>query len=238
MRKHLRNAPVHVAEIADAESHWRGLSVAHLASGERYFECQVNSAMLAIFVARKIRQWRRVTLWTSECFRTIGHERFHGDDPWRDGRSETLGEEWSERLGPPSFNVAREPIVNETEAEDVLLGLVDRNALAEFVSGADIETGLGFIVETLAGSELRKLRGIIARLSLWTANFASAGNDARSATVIADGHVLVIRQQRIVGAEHASDIRRVIDRRIEIRVVADVCRHQHFSERNGTQVSR
>src|SRR4051812_21819733 len=197
MRKHLRNAPVHVAEIADAESHWRGLSVAHLASVERKFECQVNSALLAIFVARKIRQWRRVTLWTSECLRTIGHERFHGDDPWRDGRSETLGEEWSERLVLPRLNVARRPIVNETEAEDVLLGLVDRNALAEFVSGADIETDLEFIVETLAGSELRRLRGIIARLSLRTANFSSARHDARRTSVIADGDIFVIRQQRI-----------------------------------------
>ena len=39
--------------------------------------------------------------------------------------------------------------------------------------------------------------------------------------MIADRHVLVVGQQRLVGPEHAADVRRVKDRRVEIRVVAD-----------------
>ena len=52
--------------------------------------------------------------------------------------------------------------------------------------------------------------------------------------MIADRHMLVVRQQRIVRAEHAPDIRRVIHRRIEVRVVAHLRRqhHLHISHRD------
>jgi hypothetical protein len=40
--------------------------------------------------------------------------------------------------------------------------------------------------------------------------------------VIPDGNPLVVRQERMVGAEHASDVRGVLDRCVEVRVVADL----------------
>ncbi len=48
--------------------------------------------------------------------------------------------------------------------------------------------------------------------------------DRRGAAVIADGHVLVVGQQRIVGPEQPPDIQRVVDAGVEIRVVADRAR--------------
>ena len=46
-------------------------------------------------------------------------------------------------------------------------------------------------------------------------------HDRRGAAVIADRHVLVVRQQRIVGAEQLAGVGRVVDAGEEIRVVAD-----------------
>ena len=39
--------------------------------------------------------------------------------------------------------------------------------------------------------------------------------------MVADGHVLVVREQWIVGAELASDVHRVMNAGVEVRVVAD-----------------
>ena len=50
---------------------------------------------------------------------------------------------------------------------------------------------------------------------------AATDDDRRRASVIPDRHPLVVRQQRIVGPEHAAEVRGVLDRRIEVGVVAD-----------------
>ena len=49
----------------------------------------------------------------------------------------------------------------------------------------------------------------------------AAGDHRRGPAVIADGHVLVVRQQRVVGPHHRPDVGGVEDRRVEVRVVAD-----------------
>ena len=46
--------------------------------------------------------------------------------------------------------------------------------------------------------------------------------------MIADRHPLVVRQQRRIGAEQLADVRRVIDRRVEVGVVADTRGHRVF----------
>ena len=39
--------------------------------------------------------------------------------------------------------------------------------------------------------------------------------------MVADGNVLVVRQQRVVGPEHLADVGRVVDADVEVSVVAD-----------------
>ena len=46
--------------------------------------------------------------------------------------------------------------------------------------------------------------------------------------MIADWHPLVVRKQRVVGPEHRADVRGVMDRRVEVGVVADVARQHHL----------
>ncbi len=54
-----------------------------------------------------------------------------------------------------------------------------------------------------------------------------ARDDGRGAAVIADRDAFVVRQERIVGPHHRSDVGGVMDRRVEIGVVADRDRHPH-----------
>ena len=60
-------------------------------------------------------------------------ETTHG----RDGRREVLSQKWAERLVLPGLNVARGPVVDKAQAEDVLFGLIDRDGLAKRIARAD-----------------------------------------------------------------------------------------------------
>ena len=55
-------------------------------------------------------------------------------DPRRDRRRKILREERTERLILPRLDVARRPVVDETQAEDVSLRLIERNRRAERVA--------------------------------------------------------------------------------------------------------
>ncbi len=54
----------------------------------------------------------------------------------------------------------------------------------------------------------------------------AAHDHRRSAAMVADRNVFIVRQQRIVRPKHAPDVRCVKDRGVEIGVVADFDRHQ------------
>ena len=49
--------------------------------------------------------------------------------------------------------------------------------------------------------------------------------------MIADRHVLVIRQQRVVGPELTADVHRVMNAGVEIRVIADFRRQMQCARR-------
>src|SRR6185437_6641620 len=74
-------------------------------------------------------------------------ERFQRHHPGRDRGGEALGEEGTERLILPRLDVARRPVIQQTEAEHVLLRLRDGNRAAEAVAAADEHTDLELEVE-------------------------------------------------------------------------------------------
>ena len=71
---------------------------------------------------------------------TEGLERIQRHDPRRNGGAEIFREKRPERLVFPRLHIARAPVVHQDEPEDVLLGPLDRDRLAERVSGPDEET--------------------------------------------------------------------------------------------------
>ncbi len=106
-------------------------------------------------------------------------------------------------------------------------GLGDVDGLAKRIAGTDPYPHLYLVVETPRGTEGgRPVAGF--HLAMGTPHGRDGGPDRGGTTVIADRDVLVIRQQRIVGAELAPDVGCVMNTDVKIRVVADVRRQMHL----------
>ncbi len=77
------------------------------------------------------------------------------------------------------------------------------------------------------GPNDRRPRGILRGLSARPPHRRAAHHNRRSAPVIAHRQPLVIRQQRIVRPQHLADVGGVVNRCVEIGVIADLARQQH-----------
>ncbi len=149
-------------------------------------------------------------------------ERGERDDPRRDRRGERLAEERAQRLVLPALDVARAPVVDEHEAEDVLGGRARRDRRPERVAGAGDEAELELDVEPLRRAERGRAAGLGGReLAARAAHRRARDHDRARPAVVADRQVTPVRQQRVaVGAEHAPQVGRVLERRVEVDVVA------------------
>src|SRR5262245_33205167 len=67
--------------------------------------------------------------------------------PGRDRGGEILAQERPERLIFPALDIARRPVVEEAEAEDVLRRLRNGNSVAEPARNADVEAELELEIE-------------------------------------------------------------------------------------------
>src|SRR5690242_5470681 len=103
----------------------------------------------------------------------------------------------------------------------MILSNADIDRLAERIALADKKAQLELIVEAPRGAQAR-LRGLRRfDLTLRTLEALTADTDRGGATVIADGHPLVVRHQRLVGAKQLADCSRVMDAGVEVGVVTD-----------------
>src|SRR5690606_41052649 len=126
-----------------------GRRIAALAHGRGLYqglELQVEAAALAVARRFEVRQWLRMVGRTSPGA-AKRRERIERDDPRRDRRREVLGEEGTERLVRPGLAVARRPVVEQAEPEDMRLGIVDRYGLAQGIARADPDAHLELVVE-------------------------------------------------------------------------------------------
>ena len=221
MRHHLGQRPVGIAVVPARQTHWWHPFGTHFLAAQVHVHGDREPALRLVCGVREVRQRRGVALGALERGRPVGLQRVHRDDPGRNGGGEILREERPERLVLPGLDVARRPVVEQHRAEHVLRGLADGDRVAEFVAGADEEPELGFVVEGLAGAVGRGLGRGGLELAARTDHRRPAGDNGRGTPVIADGDPLVVRHQRVVGAKEFPHVRRVEDRRIKIRVVAD-----------------
>ena len=118
-----------------------------------------------------------------------------GDDPGRHGRSRSS----CRGTGPSGcdshlLDVARRPVVDQAEPEDVLAGLGDRDRLAQLVAGPDPDRQLQLVVELAARAVAR--RRLVGQLALAVAAGAPArptaapttpGCDTRPARIYSSG---------------------------------------------------
>src|SRR5215472_10050165 len=148
-------------------------------------------------------------------------QRFGSDDPRRDSGEKAFTEEWAQRLVFPRLNVARGPIVQQAESGDVARRVRDGDRCAQLVAGADPNAELELVVETAAWPEAWVRFGRPFALAVRAAQRGAGHGDRGGAPVIADWHVFVVGQQRIVGAEQLARVGGVMDAGEEVGVVAD-----------------
>src|SRR6266516_4880600 len=123
----------------------------------------------------------------------------------------------------PRLDVARAPVVDEHEPEDVVGEGLDRNRVTELGGDADDEPELELEVEASARAEGR--RALVRRLLLAARahDVRAADDDAARTAVVRDGKPAPVRQQRLpVGPEHAAEVCHVLERGVEVDVVRDL----------------
>ena len=221
MRQELCRSPVEVGErgVADARRSVPSARMRALERSTSSFTSMPPPAWSAL--VGEVGQRRGIAVGAREGGHAERRECLERHDPGRDGAAEVLGEERPERLVLPGLDVAGGPVVEEAEAEEPRTGVLDRHRLALRVAAPDEETDLELVVEAPGGPEHRRQGRVVAGLAAGAMHVGAARHDGRSASVIADGDVLVVGQERIVGAEHLPDVGGVIDRGVEVGVVAD-----------------
>ncbi len=236
MRDHLRRRPVRVAKAAARQACRRHFFLAHLRALQMHLHADVEAALLLIFFRKEIRQGPGIVRGARKGRAAEGLERLERHDPRRHSRCEALGEERPERLVFPGLDIARRPVVEEHDAEDMVEGLLQRDAFPQRISRADDEGELGLVVEAPARAERRA--GLVRRFCLAAGAYHGSARDhhRRGAAVVADRQPLVVRQQRVVGAEQPADVGGVEHRGVEVGVIADRHRQEQLGALDRHQV--
>ena len=139
-------------------------------------------------------------------------ERLERGHPVRDRGRERLAEERAERDVLPGLDVARRPVVEPDDAEDVVgERVVRRPACRASDGGADHEAELGLDVEPGARAERRAASAAPCAGRCGRTTGVPDDDDGAGAAVVADREVLPVGQQRLaVGAEDPADVGGVV----------------------------
>src|SRR5690349_3367070 len=105
MRDHLADRPVHLREIVAGEA------------GSVQPDLQGD----VVGVSRSLQVWKNLLVLRGG--RAEWLERFPRDNPWRDRCRKILGEEGAQRLVFPRLNVARGPVIEEADSDEVIFRL-------------------------------------------------------------------------------------------------------------------
>ena len=236
MRHHLRHRPVHHRERGLGEAERRRARAPHRLRRHVGFERDVEAALRAICGVVEMRQRRRIALRPCEGGGAERQERFLRHHPGRHGGGEILSQKRAERLVFESLHVARRPVVQETEAENMLRRLADRDGFAEFGRHADVEAELQLEIEIARRSVARRRFLRALALAARPLDRRAADPNRRGAAVIGNRHVFVVRQQRIVGPKRAPGIGGVEDRGVEVGEIADRDRQGDLGLRHRRQM--
>ena len=102
----------------------------------------------ALLIGGGMEVWERFGIggWAWRGWDAEGFEGSHGGDPRRDGGGEVFREEGAEGLVLPGLNVAGGPVVEQADAEEVMVCLSDGDGCAEKVGLANVKCEFEFVV--------------------------------------------------------------------------------------------
>ncbi|MNV15918.1 hypothetical protein D3C71_1066630 [compost metagenome] len=202
---------------------------------QQYFQFDVERASGLVALVEQVRQRLRIALGTCRLGTTERLQRFGGDHPRRDAGDEAFRQERPQRLVFPGLDVPCRPVVEQAETGDVIGGVANGNRVAHVVALADPDAQLQFVVQARARAERRFALTGRQRLAFRAAHIGTGRANGRRTTVVADWHVLVVRQQRVVRAEQFADVLRVLDADVEVGVIVDFRRQVHLAIRRQWQ---
>src|SRR5205085_1955291 len=122
-------------------------------------ELDVEGARALVAAVPQIAQRARVAGGPLRLRDAKRFERFGSNDPGRDRAAEILAKKRTEGRHLPELDVARRPVVDKSEAEDVLACFADRNWLALPVARPDPHRQFELVIEIAARPEAR--RGLV-----------------------------------------------------------------------------
>ena len=187
----------------------------------------VEPTRLLIFSVKQIIERARIALGPRQRRHAKRGERVARNNPGRDRRSETFAQEGPQRKHLPALPIARRPVVEEREADDLVESVGYWNRITQAVAAHEVKAYFELEIEPLAGSEARPFAGRIRRpLTEWPAHIPLPDLNGGSSAVIGR-HPFVVRRQRIFRGEQRSRRARVIDAGVEIRVVRNLRRKMH-----------
>src|SRR5271168_1277587 len=111
----------------------RFAALTHFGGLDRGLEPNVDGTGVAVFWGVQIRQRLGVGFRTVECSSKRG-KCVESDDPGRNAGCEVLRQKRSQRLILPTLQITRRPVVEQTEAEDMVLRFPQRNRSAERIA--------------------------------------------------------------------------------------------------------
>ena len=140
------------------------------------------------------------------------------------------------RLIFPTLEIARRPVVEQAQSKDVPLGVLDGYRGSNGVPGADEYADFKLEIQPAARTEDRREGALGQALTDGPVKLLSRDADGRTSPMVGNRNPAVVRQERIVGAKLTADRRRMVDGRIEIRVVADAGGQCELGVRLGDEV--
>ena len=210
------------------QPHWGFACFPHSRRAQPDFHGDCEATTRAIGGMVEIGQRQRVPFgargqWLPEWLQRL--QRHH---PRADAAGEILGKERPEWLILPTLNVTRRPIVQNTDTEQMVIGLCQRNGVAHGVAGSYERAEFELVVQQSRGSD--GWRGVVRchALAAGSTHRRARYHNGGGASVVSDRHPLVIRQQRIVRPEHRPHVGGVVYRGVEVGVVTDFGRQEQL----------
>ncbi|MNY02778.1 hypothetical protein D3C86_1353650 [compost metagenome] len=171
----------------------RQVLFAHGFGEQQHFQFDVEAASRLIAFVEQVRQWLRIAFRACRLGTTERFQRFGRDNPWRNAGDETLRQERPQRLVFPGLDVPRRPVVEQAETGDVISGVTDGDGVAHVVALTDPDAQFQFVIQARAWTKGRLGLTGRQRLAFRTTHVGAGRANGRSATVITNWHVLVVR---------------------------------------------
>ena len=149
VRHHVHKAPVRIAVIATGQMVPLRLRL-HGGGLHMHVQRDVYAAVCAHGGRVQIRQWLRVVARAIPCTQKW-REGFERHDPRRYAGGKVFRQKWAEWLVFPRLDIARGPIVEQAQTENVRRRVVERDGRAQIIAHTDVYAQFQFVIHALAG---------------------------------------------------------------------------------------